>query len=275
MREWSRLNKFDAIIMWKFDRLARDHDQVTVIKLLLRKEYGLKLFCVEGHSEDDDNSPYSMLMEQMLAVFSAFYSRNLSTDTKRRKSTRAEQGEFNGSVAPFGYRLVRVPEKKSRTSMAIPQDNTERPGLHIVLRHTALVRRAFRKYATGKFSDAGIADWLNQRPEVQRLRAGQKPFDKETIRHMLQNKIYTGRVCHADTEYNGTLGEHKKSNRHRKTWYEGKHQGIVSDELFETAQQIRKTLASVHKVKGVLHDYPTHDKVWCVRCLLNKPSPNR
>ena len=36
------------------------------------QKYGLKLFCVEGFSEDENDSPYSAMMEQMLAVFSAF-----------------------------------------------------------------------------------------------------------------------------------------------------------------------------------------------------------
>ena len=41
-------------------------------------------------------------MEQMLAVFSAFYSKNLSSETKRGKRQRVMNGEFNGSVPPLG-----------------------------------------------------------------------------------------------------------------------------------------------------------------------------
>lgn len=84
----AELKKFDAIMFWKFDRLARHHNQAVMIKMLLRQEYGLKLHCVEGFSEDEDNSPYSAMMEQMLAIFSAFYSQNLSSETKRGKYQR-------------------------------------------------------------------------------------------------------------------------------------------------------------------------------------------
>ena len=59
-------------------------------------------------------------------------------------------------------------------------------------------------------------------------------MNKETVRDMLQNRVYTGRVPYAETEYSGTLGEGKKSSRGRREWYEGKHQGFISDELFET-----------------------------------------
>src|SRR5687767_12126112 len=70
MRRAASRGKFDAIIMWKFDRLARDHHQAMMIKMLLRREYGLTLHCVEGISSDDENSPYGILMEEMLAIFS-------------------------------------------------------------------------------------------------------------------------------------------------------------------------------------------------------------
>ncbi len=76
LRSDAEQGRFDAIMMWKFDRLARDHTQVTIIKALLRHEYKVKLYCVEGFSEDDDSSPYTAMMEQMLAVFAAFYSKN-------------------------------------------------------------------------------------------------------------------------------------------------------------------------------------------------------
>ncbi len=46
----AKQGKFDAVMFWKFDRLARNHDHAVMIKLLLRREYGLKLYCVEGFS---------------------------------------------------------------------------------------------------------------------------------------------------------------------------------------------------------------------------------
>jgi DNA invertase Pin-like site-specific DNA recombinase len=60
-------------MFWKFDRLARNHEHAVMIKIMLRHEYGLKLYCVEGLSEDEDDSPYTAMMEQMLAVIAAFY----------------------------------------------------------------------------------------------------------------------------------------------------------------------------------------------------------
>lgn len=261
MRNSAERSKFDAVMFWKFDRLARDHNHTVMIKMLLRHEYGLKLYCVEGFSEDEDDSPYSALMEQMLGVFSAFYSKNLSSETKRGKRQRALNGAFNGSVAPLGYDLVTV-------ANATPQ---LAPGLYINMRQAAIVRRAFRLYATGDYSDADIAKWMMTRPIIQELRTGRLPVNKEMIRDLLQNRVYTGRVPHSDTQYSGSLGSGKKSSRGRKEWFEGKHHGFISDELFDLCQQVRAGMV-VHRSKPTeMRTYLLHDRLYCARCIANKP----
>ncbi len=261
LRAFTAAKKVDAVMFWKFDRLMRDHDQTVVVKLLLRREYGVKLFCVEGFSEDDDNSPYTAMMEQMLAVFSAFYSKNLSIDTKRAKRARAERGDFNGSTAPIGYTLVTKEEAKDGLA----------EGLHIQPRLAAIVRRAFRLYSGGGYSDADIASWLMDQPEVQKTRADVKPIDKETVRHILQNQVYTGRVSHSETIYDGGLGQRRKGYRNRREWFEGKHRPIITDTLFAKCQEVRATMVRVKHVPATVRTYILRDRVYCAHCLANKP----
>jgi DNA invertase Pin-like site-specific DNA recombinase len=260
LRMAAERGKFDAVMFWKFDRLARSHDHAVMIKMLLRHEYGLKLYCVEGFSEDENNSAYTSMMEQMLAVFSAFYSKNLSSETKRGKKHRASNGEFNGSIAPIGYDLV--------TSIHATPDRPA--GLYIRPRVAAIVRRAFRLYATGNYSDADIAHWMNQRPILQNLRAGRLPINKEMVRDMLQNRVYTGRVRHTDTIYNGSLGERKASKRHRGEWFEGKHEGFISDDLFEACQSARAGMVRPRHSSSKERVYLLFDRVFCARCISNK-----
>jgi site-specific DNA recombinase len=262
LRRAAESQRFEAVMFWKFDRLARDHQQAVMIKMLLRHEYGLKLYCVEGFSEDDDNSPYTAMMEQMLAVFAAFYSKNLSNETKRGKYQRVINGEFNGSVPPLGYDLI----KKSEATEEKPS------GLYINPRLAAIVRRAFRLYATGKYSDLAIAEWMNLRPAIQKLREGKLPIGKETIRDLLQNRIYTGYVPYAETRYAGSLGQGKRSNRYRKEWFEGKHQGFISDELYTVCQEVRQDLRRIRRPPEVVRAYILHDRVFCLRCTAQKPT---
>lgn len=252
--------KFDAVMFWKFDRLARNHDHIMMIKALLRYEYGIRLYCVEGFSEDDDDSPHAMMMEQLLAVFAAFYSKNLSTDTKRAKRARAMRGEFNGSVAPLGYDFI----TQAHATASRPS------GLYINPVFSPIILGAFEQYATGLYSDRDIADWMNQQPAIQELRQGRKPIDKEFVRDMLQNRVYTGRIGHSDTRYNEPFNKGKQSTRHREEWFEGKHEGFISDELFEKCLDIRRSSwrkgADVH-----FRTYLLNDRVFCMRCLMTKP----
>ncbi len=97
-------------------------------------------------------------------------------------------------------------------------------------------------------------------------------MDKEVVRDMLQNRTYTGRVCHADTQYSGSLGEGKKSNRHRKVWYEGKHPGFISDELFDAVQEVRGAVGGLHASPTRVNTYIMVNRVYCARCAINKPA---
>lgn len=257
LRVAAEKGKFDAVMMWKFDRLARDHNHTVMIKALLRHQYGLKLFCVEGVSSDDDDSPYTTLVEQMIAVFASFYSQNLSSDAKRAKRGRVMRGEYNGSVAPLGYILV-------TNGQATP----ERPaGLYADEEVAPLIVEAFRRYASGEYSDRTLAEWLNEQPIIQKRREGQKPVGKAMVRDLIRNRTYTGRVGYAETIYAGSLGQRRASPRKRREWFEGKHEAIVSDELFEACQQVRKKLAKVRKTKQQRRSYVLSGRVYCAQCL--------
>lgn len=250
--------RFDAILFWKFDRLARDHNHIVMIKALLRHQFGLKLYCVEGISEDDDNSPYSALVEQMIAVFAAFYSKNLSSDTKRAKRAKAMRGEFNGSTAPIGYTLV---TRKMATA--------EKPtGIYIDPVVGPVIKQAFERYATGNYSDVDMAQWLNEQPEVREARKGRKPLGKDTVRDLLQNRVYTGMIPYAETIYDGSsLGERKRSRRGRMTWFEGKHEGLISQKLFEECKEIRSSRTKTFKTARQMRSYILPDRVFCARCI--------
>jgi DNA invertase Pin-like site-specific DNA recombinase len=255
--------KFDAIMFWKFDRLARNFEQAVTIKALLRHEYGIKLYCVEGASEDDEGeSGISGMIEHVLAAVAAFYSKNLSNETKRGKRQRAIKGEFNGSNAPVGYILVQHKD-------ATPE---RQQGLYVDPATAPIVQKAFELYATGDYSDGQIASWMNGHSEIRALRAGIKPMDKEAARWMFENRVYTGRVSHSDTQYIGSLGQRRKGTRDRREWFEGKHEAIISDELFDYCQEVRKQLASTFKSGSMMRTYIMHDRVYCSCCIANKPA---
>ena len=259
---------FDAIMMWKFDRLARDHTQVTMIKALLRHEYSTRLYCVEGFSEDDDSSPYTAMMEQMLAVFSAFYSKNLSTEVSRANRHRHANGKFNGGKPPFGY--FQATEKNPKRANCVKATAEMPPGLYIDPRAAVPVRWAFRLYATGMYSYMRIALLLTERAKYLD-RPLEKPFHPQMVRDLLQNKTYCGYVSYAETKYQHGFGQGKAGTRGRREWKKGAHQPIISETLFYKCQTVRAEHAVRRKNPRLIQDHLLTGIIYCARCLARKP----
>ncbi|MCC6189944.1 MAG: zinc ribbon domain-containing protein [Anaerolineales bacterium] len=84
--------------------------------------------------------------------------------------------------------------------------------------------------------------------------------------------VYTGRASHSDTQYTGGLGQGRKSSRHTKEWFDGKHQAIITDENFEQCQTVRGKLAHHRKSTRKMRTFILHDRVFCAHCTANKPA---
>ena len=119
MRRDARKGKFDALVVHKFDRFARNRTDALAIKSLLRYDYGVKVFSVTEPSEDSDG-PLGALIEGIMEFVADWYSRNLAAETSKGKAERSRQGLHNNQ-APFGM-------KKNEDKVLVPDEN-ELPGL--------------------------------------------------------------------------------------------------------------------------------------------------
>jgi len=245
MRQDARAGKFDALVVHKFDRFARNRTDSLAIKSLLRYDYGIKVFSVTEPSEDSDG-PLGALIEGIMEAVADWYSRNLAAEVAKGKRERWRQGMHN-NVAPFGM-------TKDENRVLIP-DEKELPGLLM----------AFRAYATGRYSDAEIAQMLNQ--AGYRSKTG-RPFCKDTVRDMLQNRTYLGEVGYQET---------RRSANGARTytapiqWVPGKHQAVVPRELFDQCQEVRRKRASHHQATSRQNTYLLRGLVYCHHCLTNPP----
>lgn len=94
MRRDARKGKFDALVVHKFDRFARNRTDALAIKSLLRYDYGIKVFSVTEPSEDSDG-PIGALIEGIMESVADWYSRNLGTEVAKGKKERGNQGLHN------------------------------------------------------------------------------------------------------------------------------------------------------------------------------------
>ncbi len=138
----------------------------------------------------------------------------LSKETNKGKLERSTQGFHNGAV-PWGY----VSQLQGNRKVGVP-DPEKAP----------VVVEMFEHYATGAYSDMQIAEWLNTRGFLTNRN---HPFGKDTVRDMLCNTYYVGKI-----RYSGMTVRPKDVSFRSTTprVSESKHEAIISEQLWQRCQ---------------------------------------
>jgi len=164
----AKAQKFSMLLLWKFDRLARNLlFSVTTVNDL-KERYGIVLRSVT--EPIDTASPMGGMIFAILASFAAEERRVITGRTLAGKKEKASRGGFAGGAAPLGYK------------------RDMQGGLVIDLAEADIVRRIVSMRASG-CSLGAIATGLN---EAGRLTKRGKQFYPSTIRYILDNPKYRG-----------------------------------------------------------------------------------
>ncbi len=132
----------------------------------------------------------------------AQFEREVITERIRDKvNASKKKGMWMGGFLPIGY--VSINKK-----------------LTIIPEEAAVVRLAFEKYLLFR-SETMVAEWLNENGYTT-MSKGNGKFTHARISKMLRNVVYVGKVPHKDKVY------------------EGQHEAIVSQELFDKVQELKK-----------------------------------
>lgn len=164
-RDAQNIQKIKYVLVWKFNRFARNDLDSTVYKNDLRK-VGIRVISITQKIED---TPEGHLLEGFLQNMDAYFSENLSVDIKRGLRNNAKEFKFNGGTPPLGYKI----EDKS---YVIDKEESK------------IVRRIFDMYLNN-YSLADIAIELNKLGYVTRFK---QPFKATSIFEILGNKKYIG-----------------------------------------------------------------------------------
>ena len=194
------LSPFQAILVWKLSRFARNREDSIIYKSLLRR-HGIQLISINEPIED---TPAGRLLEGVIEVIDEFYSANLAQDVVRGQRENAERGFFNGGKPPYGYIHVKVKDgPKLRTTLEI--DPKTAP----------IVQRIFRECLSGKGLKAIVrslnADGLTSRTG--------KKWGTTSIEKILHNEAYTGTlVWGRRTKNHGRAGNNALLQRTEDAW---------------------------------------------------------
>lgn len=198
---------FDAILVWKFSRFARNREESVLYKGLLRK-HGISVISV---SEPIVDGPFGTLIESIIEWFDEYYLINLSTEVKRGMAEKLTRGEAMGT-APFGY----VIDSKNKTYVI------DDPS-------AAVIRDIFSSYASGE-GVRSIAVRLGQ--IGVRTRRGNPP-DNRWVEYILRNPVYIGKIRWSPNERSASRLKYDDPNI---VVVDGKHPPIISQELWDQVQ---------------------------------------
>lgn len=242
MRDDARRGVFKILYVHKVDRLARRLEwSLEIVHELQSLDISFK--AVE--QPFDLRTPEGKLLFHLVSSLGEFYSDNLSKETNKGKLERSTQGYHNGAV-PWGY----VSKLEGNRKVGVP-DPEKSP----------IVLEMYERYAAGIYSDMQIADWLND--QGFRTARGQ-PFSKDTVRDMLCNMYYKGKVS-----YRG-MSVRPKGVSFRSTppqVSEGHHEPIVSDDLWQRCQAARAhRRATIKTIKKTVRINLLQGLVVCSQC---------
>ncbi len=198
-----RLQRFDGILAWAPDRLSRNAgDLGTIVDLM---DQGV-IREIRTNGSRFTNSPSDKFMLMMLCSQAKLENDNKSINIKRGLKAKVEMG-YRPNMAPMGYLHDKNADKGTKRIYIDPE---RAPG----------IREMFEKVGYRFWSGRQVKRWLDN-DAMFRSRTGRK-VALSSIYMMLSNPFYTGRY-----EFPMKSGK----------WYKGKHDAIISQELFDRVQE--------------------------------------
>lgn len=240
---------FNAILVWKLSRFARNREDSIIYKKLLRK-HGVEVVSI---NEQIDDSPSGKLLEGIIEVIDEFYSANLSHDTIRGMKENARRGFLNGSIPPYGFTKVKV-RVGNADKWKLSPDPAEAP----------VVKRIFKMALAGKGAKE-IVRVLNA--EGVRTRRGKK-WEINAIHYILRNETVTGVLVFNRVTKNSVKAVDRPADQTIRV--ENAHPAIIEKEVFLKAQKVIKERSPrrVHP-RTVSSSYLLSGFLFCGKCGAN------
>ena len=206
---------FDAILLWKFSRFARNREDSIVYKSMLRRQCGIDVISISESIGDDK---MSVIIEAMIEAMDEYYSINLAEEVKRGMNEKAGRGQAV-SIPSYGYLI--------EDGKYIPDPDT-----------MPVVRKIYSDYLDG-IPMIRIARCLND--AGLRTRRGNL-FENRTVRYILTNPVYIGKIR---WNSRGKTNYHNIDDPEKNT-IDGIHEPIIDKEVWD---KVQKKLASERTTK--------------------------
>ncbi|MDE2294414.1 MAG: recombinase family protein, partial [Gammaproteobacteria bacterium] len=212
---------FDAIIVHSLSRFFRDVISFGMYERRLNR-LGVKVISISQQTSDD---PSGYLARRVFSAFDEYQSQENSKHTSRAMRENARRGFFNGSRAPFGYRVVETE--------ALGNRGRHKKKLAINEAEAEIVRATYGLYLHGlegrSMGFKEIAKHLNARQLLMRGR----PWGIQKVHKVLSSATYRGEL------YYNVIDSKTGKRRPPADWIAIPVDPIVDAETFERVRQRR------------------------------------
>lgn len=206
--------KFNGILTWAPDRISRNAGDLGKVIDLMDGNY---LQDIRTYGQRFTNSPNDKFMLMILCSQAKLENDNRGINVKRGLRTRCEMGLWVGT-APLGYLNQKHMDKKGQV-LVDPQ-------------RAPIIKKMFEKVAYEQWSGRKVYNWM--RFELNFYTRGNKPLTLSGVYRILENPFYYGIF---------------ERPRDSGNWYQGKHQPLITQELFEKAKAQLKRDQIVRETK--------------------------
>lgn len=197
-----RRERFNGIIVWHPDRLSRNAGDLGSLVDLMDQHL---LHEIRTYGQTFTNTPSEKFLLMILCSQAKLENDNKSINVKRGLRTRVEMGLWP-SNAPTGY----IKEKRMDRKCESLVDSERAP----------IIKKMFEKVAYERWSGRKIYNWLKHDLNFKVL-PSKKHLSLGNIYRLLENHFYYGVF-----EYPRNSGN----------WYQGKHEPLITRELFDAVQ---------------------------------------
>ena len=238
---------FDAVIVWKINRFARNLKDVIRYWDQL-EENGIRVISV---MEPEFVGPAGRLMRNVIASFDEYFSESLGSDVKRGMVELVERGFYVGSFAAPGYRIVKV--SGGETDEDTDEGNT-RSKLALDPPWDELVKHIF-ELALKDRTTLDISRTVTD--EGYRTKNGKK-FTKTKIYKILTNENCTGFVC---------WDRDPITKEPRARSFKQAHPAIVSREVYvKVREKLKNRAPDIVHPRTAANEHLFNDIGKCSRC---------
>lgn len=198
-----RRGRFNGILTWAPDRLSRNAGDLGSIVDLMDQKLLLEIRTYGQHFK---NSPNEKFLLMILCSQAKLENDNKSVNVKRGLRTRVEMGLWP-APAPTGYLKEKRMDRKCETLIDPERAPT--------------IKKMFEKVAYEHWSGRKVYNWLRFDLNF-RTAYGKKHLSLGNIYKILDNPFYYG------------IFEYPKKSGN---WYTGKHEPLITKELFDLVQE--------------------------------------